>query len=107
MISWGEIKDEEGILLDETGEMIQGEESKSESRISARLSEVLKKVEDRCESWKDLSLRDWQARDLNTQGVIGLLEERAKAFVSFVMEEGAKVGLEGARLVAKDEHLGG
>jgi hypothetical protein len=101
------MKYEEGILLDETGEMIQGEESKSESWISARLSEVLKKVENACEPWEDLSLGDRQARDLNTQGIIGLLKERSKAFVSFVMEEGAKVGLEGARLVAKDEHLGG
>jgi hypothetical protein len=101
------MKNEEGTLLDETGEMIQGEESKTESGISARLSEVLKKVEDASEPWEDLSLGDRQARDLNTQGIIGLLEERSKAFISFVMEEGAKVGLEGARLVAKDEQLGG
>ena len=55
--------------------MIQGEESKSQSWVSARLSEVLKKVEDACEPWEDLSLRDRQARDLNTQGIVSLLEE--------------------------------
>jgi hypothetical protein len=66
---------------------------------------VLEKVKDAGEAGKQLSLRDGKLSNFNAQNIVCLLEESAERCVVFDVEEGAEVGFEGIRLIAKDEHL--
>lgn len=66
---------------------------------------MLEKIKYAGEAREEPLLGDGKFGDLDAKGIVSLLEEGAKTFIVFDVEEGSQVRFESTGLVAKDEYL--